>query len=133
MKINYSSYSWSVHYICNNYVGATVLLPGFTVGTGRIWLDNVQCTGFENRLIDCPANPLAQTDCNHSQDAGVRCAAGSCPQGTIRLQGGTANEGRVEICNANIWGTVCDDRWDDTDAAVACAQLGVPVSNESVV
>ncbi len=32
--------------------------------------------------------------------------------------------GRVEICNRNIWGTVCDDFWGAVDARVACRQLG---------
>ncbi len=32
--------------------------------------------------------------------------------------------GRVEICNANVWGTVCDDFWGTPDAQVACRQLG---------
>lgn len=32
--------------------------------------------------------------------------------------------GRVEICNTNIWGTVCDDFWGTPDAQVACRQLG---------
>ena len=55
-----------------------------------------------------------------------------CVQGAIRLQGGSATEGRtegrVEICNNNAWGTVCDDSFDDTDAQVACRQLGLPSS-----
>ena len=32
--------------------------------------------------------------------------------------------GRVEICNRNIWGTVCDDFWGTSEAKVACRQLG---------
>ena len=52
------------------------------------------------------------------------CATG-CLQGAIRLQAGaTQYEGRVEICNNNVWGTVCDDFWDAPDAQVACRQLG---------
>ena len=47
-----------------------------------------------------------------------------CTQGAIRLQGGTTTSGRVEICNNNVWGTVCDDFWGAPDAQVACRQLG---------
>jgi hypothetical protein len=53
-----------------------------------------------------------------------------CTQGAIRLQGGTTTQGRVEVCNNNIWGTVCDDFWSAVDARVACRQLGLPSSSK---
>ena len=45
-------------------------------GTGQIFLDDLQCTGSESRLVDCPHNGLGSHNCDHSQDAGVRCVPG---------------------------------------------------------
>jgi deleted-in-malignant-brain-tumors protein 1 len=59
--------------------GATPIRSGFMNGFWRctawdgIWLDDVRCTGRENQLIDCPANPIGSHNCNHGKDAGVRC------------------------------------------------------------
>ena len=116
-------------FLCS--VGAVALTSGFTNGGGQIWLDNVQCRGIEGRLIDCPRNALGNHNCGHNEDAGVRCNGTTCTQGAIRLQGGTTTQGRVEICNNNAWGTVCDDSWSTTNAEVACRQLGFSATGKT--
>ena len=50
-----------------------------------------------------------------------------CTTGVVRLvDGGSVNQGRVEICVNNSWGTVCDDIFGINDARVICRQLGYP-------
>lgn len=38
-----------------------------------IWLDDTHCTGYEDSIFDCRANPLGVNDCRHFEDAGVVC------------------------------------------------------------
>ena len=47
-----------------------------------------------------------------------------CSDGDLRLvSGNVVNEGRVEICLNNVWGTICDDSFSNVDAEVVCRKL----------
>ena len=53
-----------------------------------------------------------------------------CTTGVIRLVGSNfTDQGRVEICVNNTWGTICDNYFDSSDARVVCRQLGYSSGN----
>ena len=46
----------------------------FGQGSGKIWLDVVQCQGNENHIVNCQHRPWGTNYCSHSKDASVICS-----------------------------------------------------------
>jgi len=93
--------------------------------TGRIWLDEMRCVGDEASLAACPHNAWGSHDCDHSEDVWLNCNDAANAVQEIRLADGPMpNVGRLEIKYNGVWGTVCDDSFDNADARVACFMLG---------
>ena len=46
-----------------------------------------------------------------------------CKHSSVRLVGSSPLEGRLEVCNHGVWGTVCDSYFDVLEANVVCRQL----------
>ena len=76
--LSYDAYELYIVYGLILYaIGAvTFRLAHFGEGSGNIWIDESACTGEEQALLDCPANPIGESNCDHSEDAGVRCIRG---------------------------------------------------------
>ena len=50
-----------------------------------------------------------------------------CEERDIRLTDdrfSTPLEGRVQVCLNGVWGTVCDDGWQEENNDVVCRQIG---------
>ncbi|CAC5424589.1 unnamed protein product [Mytilus coruscus] len=95
-------------------------------GNDVIWLNHVQCSGSESKLLNCSYNNDIE-HCSHHDDVGIHCFL-SCSaedEGDLRINSGFAvNQGRLEIKYKGEWGTVCENDFENIDAKVACRQLG---------
>uniref|UniRef100_A0A672JV58 SRCR domain-containing protein n=1 Tax=Sinocyclocheilus grahami TaxID=75366 RepID=A0A672JV58_SINGR len=88
----------------------TMCAAHFGPGSGKIWMDDVICSGSESSIFDCSKTKMGDHNCEHS---------------TVRLVGGNSPcSGRVEVHHDGQWGTVCGDDWDMTDAKVVCREVG---------
>uniref|UniRef100_A0A673J5T1 SRCR domain-containing protein n=1 Tax=Sinocyclocheilus rhinocerous TaxID=307959 RepID=A0A673J5T1_9TELE len=98
----------------------------FGPGSGRIWMDKVDCSGSESTLKNCKSRGWGIHACGHGEDAGVRC---SDHKHSRLVNGSHLCSGRLEVIHGNTWGTVCDAAFDQQDAEVVCRELdcGAPV------
>ncbi|NXI42706.1 C163A protein, partial [Galbula dea] len=92
----------------------------FGKGSGQIWLDNVNCSGAEAALWDCPAGSWGQHNCGHKEDAGVICSEFVA----LRLENSTNCSGRLQVFYNGTWGSICSNSMTPRSVLLACKELG---------
>ena len=142
IRYNYFVNIFIIKYYCITGSLTYTSANQFEQGTGPILINSVHCSGHESNLLDCSYRPLPYSSCSHYYDVGVKCEGklyysdnwlitltlAPCKNGTVRLYSESGSYfrryGRVQVCVNNVWGTVCDDFWDENDASVVCRMLG---------
>ncbi|KAJ8312947.1 hypothetical protein KUTeg_010320 [Tegillarca granosa] len=96
----------------------------FGNGIGPIWLDNISCSENDTSLMYCNHTGWGNVNCVHNEDIGIWCSDNNTDV-QVRLNGSLHNDrGRVEVHFMDIWGTICNNGWNDNDASLVCRKLG---------
>ncbi|XP_056914235.1 lysyl oxidase homolog 3B isoform X4 [Takifugu flavidus] len=108
-------------------------------GMGPIYMNEVKCVGQERSIWKCPFKNITSEDCQHTEDAAVRCNVPYMGlESSMRLAGGrTRYEGRVEVLQPDSngtlsWGLICGETWTTKEAMVVCRQLGLGYANQGL-
>ncbi|XP_029900924.1 lysyl oxidase homolog 3B isoform X2 [Myripristis murdjan] len=108
-------------------------------GMGPIYMNEVKCLGTEKSIWNCPFKNITSEDCQHVEDAAVRCNVPYMGlEHSIRITGGrTRYEGRVEVTvsdsnGTQSWGLICGEGWGTKEAMVVCRQLGLGYANHGL-
>ncbi|XP_044535208.1 scavenger receptor cysteine-rich type 1 protein M130 [Gracilinanus agilis] len=95
----------------------------FGAGTGPIWLDDMNCSGNESEVWQCPSSAWGQHECRHKEDAGVLCSEVV----SLRLLGESNTQacaGRLEVFYNGTWGSIGRRNMTAVTVGVVCRQLG---------
>jgi len=49
------------------------LVHKYGPGSGNIWVDNLQCSGTENDILDCNGAIFTTHNCGHNEDVSISC------------------------------------------------------------
>ncbi|XP_062576045.1 deleted in malignant brain tumors 1 protein-like isoform X2 [Saccostrea cucullata] len=112
--------------------GLSVSSSVFGEGSGRAWLDNVNCNANKKSLFECTQSVIGSSTCRYGNTAGVICF--HTRKDSVRVvNGSTVQEGRVEVLMNGQWRSICDRGWGSNDAKVTCKSLGysrgIPVAS----